>query len=56
VDGSLEELKVTAERIQARRSQGQAQSLGDLIALGKQRGMKNPFGWAQHVFRARLRK
>lgn len=56
VEGSLEELKVTAERLQARRSQGQAQSLGDLIALGKQRGMKNPFGWAQHVFRARLRK
>ena len=54
VAGELQELQVTAERLQARREQGRAQTLDDLIAVGKARGMKNPFGWAKHVYRARL--
>lgn len=55
VAGELEELKASEHR-EARREQGRAQTLNDLIAIGRQRGMKNPYGWAQHVFRARLAK
>jgi len=36
--------------------QALAKSLDALIALGRQRGMKNPEGWAAHVMTARLAK
>jgi superfamily II DNA or RNA helicase len=36
-----------------KRQQGQAQTVEDLIAIGKRRGMKNPRGWARHVMAAR---
>jgi hypothetical protein len=39
-----------------RREQGSAQSLQDLIALGQQRGYKNPAAWAKHVLAARQTK
>jgi len=39
-----------------RREQGSAQSLQDLIALGHQRGYKNPVAWAKHVYAARQTK
>jgi hypothetical protein len=39
-----------------RREQGQAQTVEDLIAIGKRRGMKNPRGWARHVIAARQSK
>ena len=39
-----------------RREQAQAQSLKDLIQVGRQRGMKNPWAWAQHVLAARQAK
>jgi hypothetical protein len=39
-----------------RREQGSAQTLEDLIALGQQRGYKNPAAWAKHVLAARQTK
>jgi superfamily II DNA or RNA helicase len=60
VTGVLEELKVDHARLDAirnsKRQQGKAQSLGELIALGKARGMKNAVGWAHYVYSSRLRK
>ena len=54
VDGELKELKRV--EVQIRRSeQGRAQTLPQLIALGQARGMKNPVGWAKHVYFARQR-
>ena len=48
VEGELKELAVTN-----RREQGTAQSLEQLVALGQQRGYKNPIGWARHLMAAR---
>jgi hypothetical protein len=39
-----------------KQEQGQAQSLQDLIALGHQRGYKNPVAWAKHLLAARQTK
>ena len=36
-----------------RREQASAQTLDELIAIGRRRGMKNPAGWARHVMAAR---
>ena len=52
--GELQELRRTEQRA-ARRDQGQARTLPELIALGQARGMKNPVGWAKHVYWARQR-
>jgi DNA repair protein RadD len=52
VDGELQEL-TTRER---KREQGSAQTLQQLIALGHQRGYKNPVAWAKHVLAARQTK
>jgi hypothetical protein len=52
VDGELVEL----QRREQRREQGSAQSLQDLIALGHQRGYKNPAAWAKHVLAGRQNK
>ncbi|MEB3319676.1 MAG: DEAD/DEAH box helicase, partial [Cyanobium sp.] len=54
VDGELQELKRVNAQLR-RREQGKAQSLQQLIALGQARGMKNPVGWAKHVYFARQR-
>ncbi len=51
VDGELQELAVAK-----RREQGGAQTLQQLIALGQQRGYKNPVAWAKHVLAARQTK
>jgi len=48
--GELQELK---RRTQQRQQQGQARTLKELIHLGQARGMKNPVGWAKHVYFAR---
>lgn len=60
-DGDLKE--ITKEELEKRRAQkeaaktqGRAQSLAELTELGRQRGMKNPAGWAKHVFNARQLK
>jgi superfamily II DNA or RNA helicase len=49
VDGELVEL----QRQQAKREQAQANTLDELIAIGRRRNMKNPAGWARHVMAAR---
>lgn len=43
-------------RYPLKRQRAGAQSLEDLIAIGRQRGMKNPAGWARHVLAARQAK
>jgi DNA repair protein RadD len=48
--GELQEMK---RRTQQRQQQGQARTLKELIHLGQARGMKNPVGWAKHVYFAR---
>lgn len=59
VDGELVELsprEVKAKEVKERKKeQGKAQSLDALVALGKSRGMKNPYGWARNIMRARGR-
>jgi len=39
-----------------KREQGTAQSLEQLVALGQQRGYKNPVAWAKHLLAARQTK
>jgi superfamily II DNA or RNA helicase len=56
VEGELEELKAREAIRGRKREQGTAQTLEDLIRVGKARGMKNPYGWAHNVFRARQNK
>jgi hypothetical protein len=56
VDGELEELKAREAIRGRKREQGTAQTLEDLIRVGKARGMKNPYGWANNVFKARNSK
>jgi hypothetical protein len=56
VDGELEELKAREAIRGRKREQGTAQTLEDLIRVGKARGMKNPYGWANNVFKARQKK
>ena len=54
VDGEL--VEVQQQRREAKREQGRATTVEDLIALGKRRGMKNPRAWARHVIAARQAK
>lgn len=56
IDGELTEIQEAQLRRQNRRDQGSAQSMNDLIALGKKRGYKNPAGWARYVYAARQSK
>lgn len=49
----LEAEQVEAMRKNARKEQGQASSMAELIKLAHTRGMKNTAGWARHVFNAR---
>ena len=39
-----------------KQEQSSAQTLSDLVAVGKRRGMSNPHAWARHVLAARMRK
>ena len=56
IPGQLEELQRQAAHRERRLEQGQAQTLEQLVALGHQRGMKNPRGWARHVLASRQAK
>ncbi len=56
VEGELVEVDRALVARERRREQSQAQTLDDLIQLGRQRGYKNPHAWAQHVFASRRRK
>lgn len=53
-DGELAEITRDRKKIE-RQEQGMAHSLDSLIALGKARGYKQPYAWAQHIIRARGR-
>ena len=53
VEGDLERIDVEAERKARKQEQGTARGLRDLVTLGVRRGMKNPTGWAVHVYAAR---
>lgn len=53
VDGDLEKIDLEAERKSKKMEQGASRDLRDLVALGVRRGMKNPSGWAVHVYCAR---
>jgi DNA repair protein RadD len=53
---SAEELILARQRREKRQTQGRTGSLEGLIAIGRQRGMKNPEGWAKHVMEARRAK
>lgn len=56
VEGTLTEVDIEAQRRDARRQQGSASTMPDLIALGRARGYRNPAAWARHVFAARQRR
>ena len=44
------------ERINKKREQGMAQSYEELVEIGRKRGIKNPRGWAWHVWQGRQNK
>lgn len=54
VAGELHEVDRDKMRKQARKEQGAARSLQQLIHVGRSRGYKNPHAWAQHVLNGRL--
>lgn len=52
-DGELVEMDRKEQQGLRRKQQGQAQTQGDLVALGKARGYKSPYGWARKILAAR---
>ncbi|MGO8269230.1 DEAD/DEAH box helicase [Rhizobium ruizarguesonis] len=56
LEGELQEVERKTAQVERKREQAKAQTLEDLIAIGKARGMKNPHGWARHVHNARNQK
>jgi superfamily II DNA or RNA helicase len=56
LEGELQEVDRKAAQFERKKEQSKAQTLEDLVAIGKARNMKNPYGWAQHVLRARNQK
>jgi len=56
VEGELVEVDPAIVRRNRMREQGRADSLDDLIRIGKKRGYRNPYAWAHHVFQARQAK
>lgn len=52
IEGTLQEVK-RIEQIEKRREVGRARTLEDLIAVGRERGYKNPSFWAQKVMAGR---
>jgi len=56
VAGDLKEVDRDEARRAHLREQSGAKSLDELIALGRQKGYKNPEAWASHVYTARMQK
>lgn len=56
VDGDLEEIDPRTAIIERKKEQGAAQSLEDLIEVGKRRGMQYPAKWAAKVMAGRMAK
>jgi len=55
-EGELVELEKRRVKFEKKKQQGAAQSLEDLIALGKERNYKNPEAWAVHLWNSREAK
>ena len=53
VDGELVEIDPKEIARQKKKEQGSAQTLDDLIALGRARGYRSPDVWAKHVWNSR---
>ena len=53
VDGELVEIDTKEIARQKKKEQGSAQTLDDLIALGRARGYRSPEVWAKHVWNSR---
>ncbi len=53
VDGELAEIDRKSQQKLRSRQDGQAQTLKELVELGKLRGYKSPYGWARHKINAR---
>jgi len=60
IEGDLQEVDLKAEKekqkAERREEQSMAETLDDLIAIGKTRGYKSPIGWAKHVYNGRKRR
>ena len=56
VDGDLEQVDPALIRREQKREQASAQTIDDLVTLGRKRGYKNPYAWARHVMAARSQK
>jgi DNA repair protein RadD len=56
VDGELVEVDRQTVAQARKKEQRSAQTLDQLIEVGRRRGMKNPRGWARHVLSARQAK
>ncbi len=56
VEGELTEVQKAEKRAVELDEQRNCQSFGSLMALAKQRGYKNPFYWAKHVFGSRQKR
>jgi superfamily II DNA or RNA helicase len=56
VAGELAEVDLSIARRGQRREQGMAQTREELVAIGRSRGMKNPYGWAHFILQARQRR
>lgn len=53
-DASCPKCGMVHDPVRARKKeQGRAQTLDELVELGKRRGYKNPYGWAKHTWIAR---
>jgi predicted amidophosphoribosyltransferase len=53
-DASCPKCGMIHDPVRARKKeQGRAQTLDELVALGKRRGYANPYGWARHTWNAR---
>lgn len=56
-DASCPKCGMIHDAVRARKKeQGRAQTLDELVELGKRRGYKNPYGWAKHTWIARQGK
>lgn len=53
VDGELVEMDRKIQQKLRSKQQGQAQTLRELVELGKERGYKSPYGWARKLLTAR---
>ena len=55
-DGELQQVDPAELRRQRNREQARAETLEELIELGKSRGYGNPAAWAKHILQARRRR